>query len=340
MMCILKTCAPDIEIYSIDEAFLTLSYLSATEHNVFATRIYDTILKHIGIPTTIGIAPTKTLAKIANRQAKHLSKIHLILNTENLINQTLRTTNVGDVWGVGKALTHTLRCLGVYTSYDLAQKKPMWARQHLSIMGERLVRELQSIPCIPRHINKQQKSIQITRSLRRNVTTFNELSQLLSAHATRLGEKLRQAKLTTSEITIFCQTNRFSKTPHYKGEGSFTFTEPTNDTQTLIKGTMHALIHAFLDGHSYHSTGIHALNLTDEGMLKQKALFPSQLSQNQTARKKCIPHINSAIDTLNKRLGKNTIFWASSGIQNDTHKPAHSRSPRYTTNWHELAIVR
>ena len=147
MVRILQTFTPDVEVYSIDEAFLDLSRLPITDYTHVARTIYSTILQHIGIPVTIGIAPTKTLTKIANRVAKKQRMHHLRLETPNEIQHALTATNITDVWGVGRALAPKLKRLGIYTAYDLAHKDPVWARKTMGVVGERLLREMQGISC-------------------------------------------------------------------------------------------------------------------------------------------------------------------------------------------------
>ena len=337
MMNILQSFTPDVDIYSIDEAFLDISRLPINDYALFAESIYDTILKYIGIPITIGIAPTKTLAKIANRISKKQQKTHVLIATQPEINSALQATDLSAIWGVGRALTPKLKKLGMYTAYDLYIKDPIWARKVMGLSGERLVRELQGISCYESGEETDKKSIQVTRSFGVRLREFDDIAEAISAHATRLGEQLRQRKLLTPTLSVFCKTSLYSGSTPYKGIGVIAFDTPTNDTSILIKGALHALRVAFQPGHIYQSAGIHALDLISDGTLHQKKLFvPPQKTSKTTEQSK---KLNQAIDTLNQRHGKNTLFWASSGINPRYHTRQSNRSPRYTTRWDELLVV-
>ena len=342
MMNILKTFTPDVEVYSIDEAFLDLSHLPIKDYTTFAQSLYDTLLKYIGIPITIGIASTKTLAKVANRIAKKQRMTNLTLNTPEITNKALAATNIGDVWGIGRALEPKLKLYGIYTAYDMAQKDPKWARNKMTVAGERLVRELQGIACI--HFNKEEsdrQNIQVTRSFGVRLSEFDDIAEAISAHATRLGEQLRKRTLLTPTLSVFCKASPFSKASYYKGIGIVGFDAPTNDTRILIKGAIQALRQAYQAGHSFQSAGIHAMNLTKEGAVIQKQLFNETSHQTISfiSRHKQAKTLNQAIDTVNKKQGKDALFWASNGIKPRYHVKQNQRSPRYTTRWDELLLV-
>ncbi len=343
-MKILQTFTPDVDVYSIDEAFLDLSPLPHLDCAVFAQKIYDTILKNIGIPVTIGIAPTKTLAKIATRVAKKQNNPFNVIQTALEIEVSLKQTSVPDIWGIGRALAPKLKKLGLYTAHDLALKDPRWARTAMGITGERLIRELQGLSCIPFNANEDdKKSIQVTRSFGVRLTEFNDIAEAISVHATRLGESLRKKKRVTSTISVFCRTSPFGNVPYYKGIGITGFDTPTQDTQTLIRGAMYALQQAFRPGHAYQTAGIYAMDLIEEGRSTQKRLF--DLTSNQkspgctTGNTKRSTALNKAIDHINQRIGKDTLFWASSGINPRHVARQNRRSQRYTTRWDELAEV-
>lgn len=343
MMAILQTFTPDVEVYSIDEAFIDLSRLPITDFNVLAKSMYDTVLKQIGIPITIGIAPTKTLAKVANRVAKKARSSHLIISTQQQIKDALVATEIGSVWGVGRALTPKLKRQSIFTAYDLSIKDPIWARKSMGVVGERLVRELQGLSCIPfNEAEPVRQGIQVTRSFGMKLKNYDDIAQAISAHATRLGEKLRGRKLLTPALYVFCRNSPFSKTePYYKGSAIIGFSTPTNDTSALIKGALTALSSAFKLGVNYHASGVGAMNLTQEGANKQKQMFndhpaPLIVAANHTQKNTAL---NAAIDKLNQLNGKDTVFFASSGIRPKHITKQLMRSPRYTTRWGELKLV-
>jgi DNA polymerase V len=342
MMTILQTFTPDVEIYSIDEAFLDLSRLPLTDLDTLAQSMYDTVLKFIGIPITIGIASTKTLAKVANRVAKKQRKTHIILQSSQEIKTALSETSISDVWGVGRAITPKLKRMGIYTALDLSHQDPRWARKFMTVTGERLVRELQGMACIPFTTEESDRqSIQVTRTFGIRLTSFDDIAEAISAHATRLGEKLRKKNLVTPLISVYCRTSPFSSKPYFKGIGIAVFEAPTNDTQTLIRGAMQAFRKAYRQGHEYQSAGIHAMELTPEGFSLQKQVMIDQsnvhvIKSNQT---ECTQSLIKSIDVINKRHGSNTVFWASSGIKPRHTVKRNKISSRYTTRWDELVGV-
>ncbi len=190
MIKMLQTFTPDVDVYSIDEAFLDLSPLPHLNCAAFAQKIYDTILKHIGIPVSIAIALTKTLAKIATRIAKKQNNPFNVMQTARKIEASLKQTSVPDIWGIGHAFAPKLKKIGLYKSHDLALKGPRWARTVIGITGERLVRELQGISCIPLNANEDdQKSIQLMRRFGVRLKEFNDIAEAISAHATQSSVK-------------------------------------------------------------------------------------------------------------------------------------------------------
>lgn len=341
MIHILQTFTPHLEVYSIDEAFLNLATLPCAFSDgalqLFAQSLYHTILKQIGIPITIGIGPTKTLAKVANRMAKKQKHPFHLLTTPEDIQKALKATDIDDVWGVGHNLSKKLRQNGLHTADDLARQDPRWARKTMTVVGERLVRELQGFSCLPLNLLvADPQHIQITRSFGLRLTDLSDIEEAISCHATRLGEKLRQQQFVTSCISVFCRTNPFSKTPFYKGIGTVGFDPPTNDTVRLIKAAQKALRQAFKEGFIYHKAGLYAHHLIPKTAEKQKVLLNAPLSKNTQEH----PTLCEAMDALNGRFGKGTTFWASSGINPRHLMKQNHRSPRYTTRWDELKWVK
>lgn len=343
MMHVLKTFAPDVDIYSIDEAFIDLSKVIDQNLSTFAKRIFDTILKWIGIPITIGIAPTKTLAKMANRIAKKRCDPHLVLQSEAEIENALSCIDVSEVWGIGRAMTPKLKKQGIYTALDLARLDPRTARQKYTISGERLVRELQGFSCAQTNEHETHKqSIQVTRSFGMKLREFNDIAEAISMHATTLGEKLRADRLNTSFISVFCRTSLYGNSDQFMGTANIGFEYPINDTQTLINAALEALRQCYEEGYNYQSAGIRAFYLEPEDQVKQMLLNRSikhegfNLSKIGALQRK---NMSTAIDALNHKFGKNTLFWASSGIKPKHEARKNRRTNRYTTKWEELLVV-
>lgn len=344
MMNVLQQFSPDVEIYSIDEAFVDLSnvyYRNQENLQSWAQSVYDAILQNVGIPTTIGIAPTKTLAKCANRFAKKNHHSFHVLDHPEQIKQTLQSTLIEDIWGVGRKLNIQLKCDGIYTAYDLASQDPRWARKKMTIVGERLVRELQGVSCHALETEeKEKKSIQISRTFGTPLTQKDDIAQALSYHATRLGEKLRSKNLATPFLSVYCKTNPFSKNPFQKCMYTVGLPKPTNDTESLIKSSLFALDQMFKEGYVYHKAGLLAFELVSTHQIRQNILSQIQPSNVLVKSRNSSNKINSHVDQLNRRFGSDTLFWASSGIQPKHIVKQNNRTPRYTTRWNELATVR
>ncbi len=343
MINVLQQFSPDVEIYSIDEAFVDLSkvfYRSEQNLQTWVQNVYDTVLQNVGIPTTIGIAPTKTLAKLANRLAKKNSHSFHVLNTQEQIQQALQSTLVEDIWGVGRKLHVQLKCDGIYTAYDLACKDPRWARRKMTVVGERMVRELQGTSCLELEtVEKDKKSIQVSRSFGTPLKDKEDIAQALSHHATRLGEKLRSKNLKAPFITVYCQTNPFSKHPFQKCVYTVGLSTATQDTEILIKASLYGLNQMFKEGYTYHKAGILAFDLVSTDLFRQNILSsmkqPKRLLQ-ASERSQTLSH---SVDKINIRFGQDTLFWASSGVQPKHLMKQNNRTPRYTTRWNELVTV-
>lgn len=344
MMNILQQFSPDIEIYSIDEAFVDLSnvyYRNEKNLQSWAQSVYDTILQNVGIPITIGIGPTKTLAKGANRFAKKLTQPFHILHTQEQINHALKSTLIEEIWGVGRKLNIQLKCDGIYTAYDLASKDPRWARKKMTVVDERLVRELQGVSCHSlESLEKEKKSIQISRSFGIPLTQKDDIAQALSHHATRLGEKLRAKNLATPFLSVYCKTNPFSKNPFQKCIYTVGLPKPTNDTETLIKSSLYALDQMFKEGYVYHKAGLLAYGLVSINQIRQNIISQIQPSNIMSKSSHSSKKVDFSIDQLNHRFGQDALFWASSGIQPKHLMKQNNRTPRYTTRWEELPMVR
>ena len=211
MMNMIESFVPGIEVYSIDEAFMDFKgYIDPLGQS---HKIRQSILKSVGIPSSIGIGPTKTLAKVANRIAKqHPSFQHVcMLDSVDDINEALQSLDVSDIWGIGPKLTQHLRMSGIMTAYDLKCTAPSWARKRFSIVEERIVHELNGVSCLSfANIPDSPKSIQMTRSFGKNLQDIDDLQRVLCTYACRLGQKLRRYHLKTCTVLIYIKTNVFS----------------------------------------------------------------------------------------------------------------------------------
>lgn len=328
---------PDLEIYSIDEAFLDFSGFTHKDLAAYSREIKQKIQQYTGIPISIGIATTKTLAKVANRIAKKSNKAKGVLNLVDspYLDLALQRTEVGDVWGVGSSFTKLLEKHNIYNALELKNSDQKWIRKQRGIVGLRTVLELNGTSCIPlEEMPSDKKSTAVTRSFGKAVETLEELQEALSAYAYRAGEKLRQSQLEAASMTVFFRTGSYDKSQPYRSWGTtVSFFSSTNDSRELVNNARKVAQNLFEPGFKLKKAGVILLGLTPEGE-KQLSLF-----EKSEADKKRSQGLMQVMDTINSRYGRNTIQLASSGIQKKWQMKADYKSPRYTTNWNELPKV-
>ena len=323
----LQTFTPDVEVYSIDEAFLGLT--GTVSKNSMAL-LRATVYRWTGIPVSIGVATTKTLAKIANHQAKQSDGICLLDEPATL----LADLPVSDVWGIGRRSTQKLQARGITTALDLQQTDLRWIRQQLGIVGVRIVQELEGIPCLPLELIPQpRKTCCVSRSFGQSVTELQDLSEAIAAHTARAAYKLRRDQLTTALLTVFIATNRFNKAePYYRNAATVGLPYPTNDTLTLTKAALQALAPLYRAGHHYQKAGLWLSDLSPAQQIQQD-LFLNPHTQAKAQR------LMTVMDALNQQFGAGTLRCAAEGLQQPWRTRVQRRSPRYTTQWDELLQV-
>ncbi|MEM8676987.1 MAG: Y-family DNA polymerase [Cyanobacteria bacterium P01_G01_bin.67] len=334
VMGILAQCIPEMEIYSIDEAFLDLSQFQNRDINELIHRIRTKIRQYTGIPVSIGVARTKTLAKIASRIAKNT--VSGVFNLESVLNPdlALQSIEIRDVWGVGRAYSKSLPLIGIDTALDLKQANPEIIRQLYSVVLMRTVKELNGSSCMPLEAAPSaKKAIAVTRSFGKAVTDKRELLEALATYASRGGEKLRQAQQAAMVMQVFWRTSLFSTQQPTK---SWSFTvnlrEHTNDSRQLVKVVTDTINQHFEVGYRLKKAGIILLDLTSENLI-QRSLFSNQNPAQSAALMK-------VMDSINCRFGKETIKLAATGIKRKWTMRSEKRSPRYTTDWNELPTVK
>ncbi len=340
LMDILKTFALDQEVYSIDECFLSLPNLKRESLENLCLQIYKTIAKQLGLPITIGVGITKTLAKAANRLAKqHKHPFDLQLNTR-VDKQKLHFLPVDDVWGIGRNLSPKLRARGIYTAYDLAQQDARAIHQRFNVVTERVVRELQGFPCsYLEHEEKDRKNMQVTRSFPKRLTLFADISEAVANHAARLAEKLHQRQLLTPQISVYCRTSPFKK-PYYKGIGYVGFIKPTDDTQSIINAAINALGQAYRKGLDYQKVGVMAIDLINNKQpLHQTETFLDIETYKNLATPEKQQKLNHCYDSINQRFGKRSLIWGSEGMNPKFLIQRNAVTPAYTTKWQDLLRV-
>lgn len=330
--------SPDIEIYSIDESFLDVEHLPIKDRTAWASDLRATTRQWTGIPCCVGIGPTKTLAKLANKAAKKLPSGVLDLSDERARHEVMATFPIEDVWGIGRASAEKLRHLGIEYAGQVRDMDPKLARQLMTVVGERIIHELNGRSAIALEaVAPQRKGCAVTRSFGERVTHKSQMEQAVAGYATRLGEKLRSHGLATDHVTVFMHTSQFNKDdPQRSVSMTVDIPEATNDSLTLIKAAKRAVDVLWKSGFRYSKAGIITQDLVPPAE-RQRALFDT-LDHERAAK------VMAAMDEANKRWGRATVVPAAT--MGGPRKPQtfttkfDMRSPRFTTRWAELPQAR
>lgn len=333
----LEEMAPRVEVYSIDEAFLDLtgieSVLSLVE---FGQQVRERIGHWIGITVCVGIAPTKTLAKLANHAAKKYPATQGVVDLTNPDRQRrlLALVPVDDVWGVGKRLSKRLNALGITTALDLANASPRAIRDQFSVVLERTVRELNGESCIElEEIPPTKKQIVCSRSFGVKVTQFELLREAVCEYATRATEKLRKEQQQAKVLTVFIRTSPFKDNePQYSNSASGELLIPSCDTRDFIELANHLLKRIWKDGFRYAKAGVMLSDFYDPGMF-QPGLFDDVSIRSNSQQ------LMSVLDTINQS-GAGKVFFAGQGTKKDWSMKREHLSPAYTTRWDQLPRVK
>lgn len=333
----LEEMAPRVEVYSIDEAFLDLTGIeSAISLVEFGQQVRARIGHWIGITVCVGIAPTKTLAKLANHAAKKYPATQGVVDLTNPDRQRrlLALVPVDDVWGVGRRLSKRLNALGITTALDLANASPRAIRDQFSVVLERTVRELNGESCIElEEIPPTKKQIVCSRSFGVKVTQFELLREAVCEYATRATEKLRKEQQQAKVLTVFIRTSPFKDNePQYSNSASGELLIPSCDTRDFIELASHLLKRIWKDGFRYAKAGVMLSDFYDPGMF-QPGLFDDVSTRSNSQQ------LMSVLDTINQS-GAGTVFFAGQGTKKDWSMKREHLSPAYTTRWDQLPRVK
>lgn len=333
----LEEMAPRVEVYSIDEAFLDLTGIeSAISLVEFGQQVRERIGHWIGISVCVGIAPTKTLAKLANHAAKKYPATQGVVDLTNPDRQRrlLALVPVDDVWGVGRRLSKRLNALGITTALDLANASPRAIRDQFSVVLERTVRELNGESCIElEEIPPIKKQIVCSRSFGVKVTHFELLREAVCEYATRATEKLRKEQQQAKVLTVFIRTSPFKDNePQYSNSASGELLIPSCDTRDFIELANHLLKRIWKDGFRYAKAGVMLSDFYDPGMF-QPGLFDDVSTRSNSQQ------LMSVLDTINQS-GAGKVFFAGQGLKKDWSMKREHLSPAYTTRWDQLPRVK
>ncbi|MCW8472340.1 Y-family DNA polymerase [Fluoribacter gormanii] len=335
VMCTIEESWPHLEIYSIDEAFLDLSSLPSAFHDSFCEQLQKKILKHTGIPTSIGIGPTKTLAKVANHLCKKVFKIPVFNITSNR-EQLLKQIAVGDVWGVGRQWENKLIAKGLHTAYDLAMTNPHLLKKSFNVVLMRTALELQGIACGGLEEAEPKQSIMSSKSFGQMQTRFSSVAESVSSHCARAVEKMRNQQLVAQRMVVFVHTNRFREdlAQHFQSI-EFKLINPTDDLRLITKIAKRCLQHIFKPGYFYKKAGVSLLDLIPKDP-RQLDMF-HQLSDEQLNHTEQLMRV---FEQINQKYGRSTIRLAAEGYSKPWAMRAELKSPAYTTRWSEVPQVR
>jgi DNA polymerase V len=348
MMSLAAGLGPKQEIYSIDESFIELDGVrgNLTER---AFKIRARILQWVGIPCCVGIAPTKTLAKLANHVAKnaerkpgsypaHLAQVcNFAAMTAPERKAVLEATAVNEIWGVGRRISAQLNAGGITTAQDLASMNIATVRGQWSVVLERTVRELQGMPCMELDIEPPaKKEIACSRSFGHPVTDLADLNEAVTHFASRAAEKLRKQGSTTAQVMCFVRTSPFRGDAQYSRSVNVPLRRPTAHTGTIVSAALAGLKAIYRPGFKLAKAGVILLDLQSD-TVQQGELH---LEDNRTPDNS---RLMSTLDGLNQRYGRGTVLMASAGLAGD-HRiwsmKQERRTPGYTTCWNDMATAR
>lgn len=333
VMSVIEGAWPEVEIYSIDEAFLDLSTMPCDLQEAFCNRLQQDILKWTGIPTFIGIGKTKTLAKAANYLCKKVVNMPVF----NLHSPTwLKQINVGAVWGIGRRWEAHLLNQGVYTAWDLAQLNAPMLKKQYNVILMRTAMELQGISCIRLEDVKPKQSIMSSRSFGEMQTHFSSLANAISSHCARVCEKARQQDLLAQRVYVFVRSNFHRQDlTQYAHSMECRLVNPSNDTRVITRMAKLCLKKLYRSGVKYKKVGVMLGDLVDKSSL-QLDLFHQPSEDELNERDK----VMSVLDAINKRFGSHSIQLAAEGYSKPWAMRSTMRSPCYTTSWSELRRVK
>ena len=336
VMSVLNKFTPDIEIYSIDEAFLSLEGFDKKDLREYGKEIRETVGKWTGIPVSIGIGETKTLAKIANKIAKKSPELGGVFSIHNHTGKDdiLSRIDVSDIWGIGRAYTRLLKSNGIYSALDLKNTADSFIRKRMTVVGYRTALELRGTSCIEiEDVEPEKKEILRSRSFGHDVFELDDLKEAISMHASRAAEKLRTQNSIARYVSVFLKTNKYKNGLQYNNSVGTYLPEPTSYTPDFIRAAHMLLENMYKPGYRYKKAGVMLAEICPGNEIQLNLFFTGK---NLAGR----IEIMNALDKINLVWGRDTIKYASSGIKKPWSMKRTMLTPRYTTSWDELPVAR
>ncbi len=326
---------PEMEIYSIDEAFLLLNGFENINLTELGGKLVQTVIRNTGIPVSLGIAPTKTLAKVANKFAKKYKayKGVCIIDNDEKREKALKLTKIGDVWGIGRQYTKKLEYYSVNTAWDFTQRSKGWVKQQMGVVGERTWLELRGTPCIETESPKSKKTICTSRSFGEKLTNIEPISEAVANFAAGCAEKLRVQKSTAAVIIIFIHTNPFATNqPQYYNQVAMQLTVSSNDSTELIDYAIRGLQSIFREGYQYKKAGVIVSEISPER--------PLQADMFDTRDRTKYNKVMGVMDKLNASYGRQKVKIAAQGFDRKWKLKNEKLSPCYSTNIKDILVVK
>lgn len=336
VMTMLSSYSPNIEVYSIDECFLDFSGFERYDLKEYGEEIIRTVSKGTGIPVSMGIAPTKTLAKVANKFAKKYKgyKGVCIIDTEEKRIEALKRTEIGDVWGIGHRYTKRLALYGVSTAYDFAQMPKAWVRQQMTVVGERTWKELNGEPCIDLElVTPDKKQICTSRAFGEAISEIEGLEEAVSSYASICAGKLRKQRSCAQALMVFIHTNNFREDlPQYFQNCVVKLPVPTNNTPEIVHYALIALRNIYRKGYFFKKAGVIIIDIVPDSAIQQN-LFDNVDRERQKKLMK-------VVDRLNSGFNRNNLTLAVQGGRRKWKLKQELLSPCYTTRLSDIINIK
>lgn len=335
VMSLLRKFVPATEVYSIDESFLDFTGMDPTKLDALGHEIVGTVKRHTGIPISLGIAPTKTLAKIASKLCKQYPKLGgcCFMHRPEDIRKVLRKYPIEEVWGVGRRYARMLQSNGVNTAWDFTQLTPEWVRKRMSVVGLRMWKELRGEPCIGfEQMPSDKKQIATTRTFARDTDDFEELHRCVAQYAAACAAKLRAQRSLCGEMTVFILTNRHKENlPQYYESRLVKLSVPTDSTLEITRQAVGLLRSVYLPGYAYKRAGVILSDL--------RSRTGTQRDMFDAADRDKHDRLMTAMDRLNSVYGRHKVVTAAEGFDPFRMNRNHL-SPKYTTDWSEILRIK
>ena len=333
VMAVLQSLVSQIEIYSIDEAFFDIGLRENYED--YVRSVAKIVTKSTGIPVSIGVAKTKTLAKIANHFAKKYKKYNQVclMDTDEKRIKALQLTPIGDVWGIGRKTIDKMKFEGIFTAYDFVQKDRAWVRKNFMLGGEKTWQELHGEPCVDIEVSDGKKQICTSRSFGEMVENIDDLSRAVSSFASDCAYKLRHQKSCAHAVSVYIYTNRFrSDLPQYFQSKVISFPVATSDTLEIVNASLYALKKIFMSGFKYKKAGVVVMDVVPERRVQQN-LFDAKDRKKATSLMK-------VMDKINDNYNSEVVRLAIQGFEGAWNLKRENLSPSYTTKLSDIIMVK